>query len=350
MKQSKYLIVGQGLAGSLVSWHCLKSGYNIKVVDSSHKEKASRIAAGIFQPLIFKNLHTTWNFEVYDRSMLLCFNEIESHFQTQLLFRLDATKVIEEDVDLWQQKAAAMARYYSLKNDVGEAFQQPKAQLFHNGYVNLPLFLDLMCNELTCNDLLIDESFEPSFMQIRGDRIVYKDEFFDKVIFCEGIGVLQNPWFNWAGFAFNKGEIIEIVSPKLQLSSLLRGDSIFVLPMGDDRYKVGATYNREDLTNNVTTEGISWLTSRLERVNSAPYQIRSQTAGIRPATRDRRPVLGSHPEFPQLVILNGLGSKGVLQAPYWSQFLVKTLVDSELNVPREVDVKRFVRFINHSIS
>lgn len=350
MKQQKYLIVGQGLAGSLVAWHCLNSGCAIKVVDSSHKQQASGVAAGIYQPLIFKNLHTTWNFDAYYQTMLLCFNEIEAHFQTKLLFHLDASKVIEEDVELWQQKAEIMASYYSLENAVGEELHQPTAKLFHNGYVNLPHFLDLIRNKLIDNNLLIDEFFEPSSVQLEGEGAVYKSEFFDKVIFCEGIGVLENPWFHWAGFAFNKGEIIEIESPKLQLANLLRGDSIFILPMGHDRYKVGATYNRDDLTDQVTEDGIHWLTSRLEKVISVPYQICSLTAGIRPATRDRRPVIGTHPEFPQLVILNGLGSKGVLQAPYWSQFLVKAMVNAESNIPREVDVKRFIRFINQSAS
>jgi len=348
LKQQKYLIVGQGLAGSLVAWHCLRNGCNIKVVDSSQKLKASKVAAGIYQPLVFKNLHTTWNFDVYYNAMILVFSELELHFKTQLLFRIDASKVLENDYDLWQQKSSSMLQYYSLENDA--ELRQTKAALFQNGYVNLPLFLRLIRNELIDRCMLIDECLDYSSIQIRGKGAVYKDEYFDGIIFCEGTGVTHNPWFHCAGFAFNKGEIIEIYAPKLQSNQLLRGDSIFVLPMVNDYYKVGATYNRDDLSERVTEEGISWLTTRLDKIIKVPYQITSQIAGIRPATRDRRPVIGPHPEFNQLMIFNGLGSKGVLQAPYWSQILVKTLVDGELNLSREVDVKRFGRFINHSIS
>jgi hypothetical protein len=280
--------------------------------------------------------------------MMLCFSELELHFKTQLLFQIDATKVLEDDCELWQQKSSSMSEYYRLENDA--ELQQPKAALFQNGYVNIPLFLSLMRNYLIDRDILIDECFDSSSIQIQGNGAVYKDEYFDGIIFCEGTGVTHNPWFHWAGFAFNKGEIIEIHAPELPSTKLLRGDSIFVLPMGNDYYKVGATYNRDDLSETVTEEGITWLTTRLDKIISVPYQITNQIAGIRPATRDRRPVLGSHPEFSQLLIFNGLGSKGVLQAPYWSHILAKALIDGELNLPREVDVKRFVRFINHSIS
>lgn len=48
-----------------------------------------------------------------------------------------------------------------------------------------------------------------------------------------------------------------------------------------------------------------------------PYNVVEHKAGVRPSVSDRRPVLGPCKDYEQLVVFNGLGTKGVSLAPFF---------------------------------
>jgi glycine oxidase len=112
------------------------------------------------------------------------------------------------------------------------------------------------------------------------------------------------------------------------------------MPIGNDLYKVGATFNHADKTSIPSIEGRDELIEKLKKVLDTPFQIVAQAAGIRPAVKDRRPMVGIHPKFLNLVVLNGLGTRGVMISPTIAKNLFRHLEVGESLDP-EIDIKRF---------
>ena len=71
-----------------------------------------------------------------------------------------------------------------------------------------------------------------------------------------------------------------------------------------------------------------------------PFEITNQQAGIRPTVNDRRPLIGLHPEHPQLAVFNGMGTKGVMLAPFFADQFANFL-ESATPIDKEVDIARF---------
>ena len=82
------------------------------------------------------------------------------------------------------------------------------------------------------------------------------------------------------------------------------------------------------------------LIEKLEKVLDIPYKIVDHYAGIRPATVDRRPLIGRHPEHSSAIIFNGFGSKGISLVPIHAKELVANLLEQKELHP-EVKLDRF---------
>ena len=103
---------------------------------------------------------------------------------------------------------------------------------------------------------------------------------------------------------------------------------------------MGATFNRKDKTTKVSEEGKEWLLSKLKQFLKLPFQILEHKAQIRATVIDRRPLMGRHPEYENVYILNGLGTRGVLMSPILSNWLFR-LIENNEKLPPEADIKRF---------
>ena len=174
--------------------------------------------------------------------------------------------------------------------------------------------------------------------------VTYKGIQAEKIIFCEGFRSQENPYFKGIPFKLTKGEILTIRIPDLSESDLLYREIVtklgFLLPLGNGLFRVGATYNWQDLTENTTAEGLAELKLKLERLLNRPYEIVEHKAGVRPTVSDRRPLLGFHPLYPNLGIFNGLGTKGILLAPYFAQLMAIHSITG-LPIDSDVDVNRY---------
>jgi glycine/D-amino acid oxidase-like deaminating enzyme len=88
------------------------------------------------------------------------------------------------------------------------------------------------------------------------------------------------------------------------------------------------------------------LDQKLMELIIIPYRVTAQDWGFRPTTPDRRPILGSMPDSENVVIFNGLGTKGVSLAPYFSAQLCDWLIGSGQNPARsqyQCDLNRYLR-------
>ncbi|MDO9615683.1 MAG: FAD-dependent oxidoreductase, partial [Bacteroidota bacterium] len=162
----------------------------------------------------------------------------------------------------------------------------------------------------------------------------------EKIVFCEGPAASQNPYFKNLKFKHSKGEILELKISELQLNEIVNAE-VFVMPMGDDCYKVGATYSWDDLNRETTDSARDELLVKLKNCISAPFEIIEQKAGIRPTMHDRKPVIGFLPDYPPIGIFNGLGSKGVVLGPYFARQLSEYLVGTSNYLHPDADIKRY---------
>ena len=105
-------------------------------------------------------------------------------------------------------------------------------------------------------------------------------------------------------------------------------------------YKVGATFNWDDKDSIPTKPAREELIEKLKTLITCDYEIVNQEAGMRPTTGDRRALLGVHPKHPQLALLNGLGTRGIMGSPLLAGYLFNFL-ENDVPLPAEVDIMRF---------
>lgn len=206
--------------------------------------------------------------------------------------------------------------------------------------IHTNILLSSYRNYLKDEEVCLSEDFQYEAIQQKENEVVYKNISAKKIIFAEGSKVVDNPFFLKQAIIGNKGEYVIIKAPDLKLEALLKG-SMYVIPIGNDEYKVGATYSRDDYSLNPTKIAKEEILSKVKSFINCSFEVIGQTAGVRPTTKDHRPLLGVLDENPNLVFFNGLGSRGFLMAPLLAEILFNHLED-KVPIPREMHIQRMV--------
>jgi glycine oxidase len=345
MKNIDYIIVGQGIAGSVLAEVLQNRGQKVIVVDNHHFESSSQVAAGLYNPVVFRVFSKSFKADEFFPCAKKFFADLSKKLKVELDHKRSLLKIFTSayEQDLWQKeksknhflgavhkKIQEMQPYIEMKYGCGEV---PEA-----GYVNLPLFLAAYRNYLAKEDCLINEKIELEELKIFNDHVVWKNYHARKIIFCEGHAAIHNSFFNYLPFKLTKGETLDVSIGSYNSKSAVN-KGVFVLPLHDGKFKVGATHSWDDINTEPTEEGKNELTEKLKLFLKTDFEILKHTAGIRPTVIDRRPYLGLHPRFPALCIFNGLGTKGVLMAPYLASHLADFLL-AKVPILEEVNISR----------
>lgn len=350
MKKINYVIVGQGLAGTILSQMLLKHGRSIIIIDAEGFSNTSRVAAGLYNPVVFKRLVKSWLADELIPFMNEFYSESEKLLGTKFYFKKHIIKPFAEDQEkvLWLKKTKEdVGRYlskYIYDDFLNDIIYNPlgASEIIEAGNLDTTVFLNAFKGFFEKSNCLMKEKFEYDKLIISEDGVNYKNIYADKIIFCEGHKALDNPYFSWLPFKLTKGETLTIKLNEAHIIPLDKviNKGIFILPLGNNIYKVGATYEWEDLTEFPTEKGKADLLDKLRKVLKVPFDIIDHQAGIRPTVNDRRPLIGLHPKHRSLGIFNGLGTKGVMLAPFFARQFVSFLEDlSPLN--KEVNIDRF---------
>ena len=211
----------------------------------------------------------------------------------------------------------------------------------NTGRVHTTRLLEAYKSRLSLEGKLREEFFDFDQLRPEAEGISYKDVKAASVIFCEGFGLRKNPYFNYLPLNGTKGELLVINAPELKEPRVIKS-GVFIIPIGEDRYLVGATYKWKDYTNTPTEDARTELLEKLKKFLLCDFEVEEQHAGIRPTVPDRRPLVGRHPLYHQLYVLNGLGSRGVLIAPYAAHCLYR-FMEVDDPIPEAMDCTRFVR-------
>lgn len=343
-----YIIVGQGLAGSAVALQLLKLNKRILVVDKFSKNTSSRVAAGLFNPITGKKSLKTWSADKIFPYLHQFYKEAELITGQQFFFPMPVYRPFGsvQEQNEWMGKSADEAyvnyigsvRMTSLE---AGAIKDPFGGLLlqQSGYLNAIAYLNSVREYIRSKAVLLEEYFDQDLVKISNDCIEYKEWVSRKIIFCEGESVLMNKWFKNVPIRPLKGETL-LIKTDWEKQVILNRGVYMVRGSSPGQFKVGATYNFNDNSPGTTDKGRVELEEKLKELILFPYEVISQDWGVRPTTPDRRPILGIHPESDRLVIFNGLGTKGVSLAPYFSEVLICWL-ENKGTLNEEVSVTRY---------
>ena len=337
--------VGFGLAGATLAWQLHFRNKPFRVYDS-RSNHCTRTAAGLVNPIVFKRLTKSWNVDLLLPEAFDFYTRIENILQTKLI---SGKKILfpfstKEDENNWSVKMGddRFKNYLShINSDELKNIHAPNGVGLVNTFGNIDTnsFLDLSKKYFAANGI---EFFTEEITHT--DAAQNTEQQF---VFCEGVAVTENPFFNYLPMKPAHGETLVIETEGLELKNIL-SKNLFLLPLGNKQYKVGATYNWELKEPILTEAGKNDLIERLSHVLQCSFKIISHQAGIRPAVADRRPLLGVHPEKKNLFIFNGLGTKGVLLAPFYANHFADFLTEDKA-LDDEVNISRFAKRYRKSL-
>ena len=349
-----FIIVGQGLAGTVLALSLMSRSKSFKIIDDNSATASSFSAAGISHPLSFKRLILSWKAEKLipiSKEFYIKTSKIvnEVCFSDQEMLRLFSSF---EEQNNWHRKSADITYNKFLKKSLFD-FSEYKindtyghGKVNHAGRLNVSKYVKLFRKYFTDNNYLIKNNFNYTELLIDKNEVHYQNIIAKNIIFCEGPSIKNNPFFNYLPFGFNKGDIFKISSISLPEKLLSKG--CFVLPIKKHEFIIGSTYNHKDLDLSNKKSGRKELIHKLSKLGVFNYKILTHKNGIRPSTIDRRPVIGEHPLIKNIFIFNGLGSRGVMLAPYYADQLLNAIIhdkkiDAEATVDRfsKVHLKKF---------
>ena len=349
-----FLIIGQGLAGSLLAHFLETQGASIYVIDPDGAGSASRRAAGLINPVTGRYFVKSWRVDELIPFARETYRALEqqlggSFFHDRCILRALGSAKEEND---WLARAGDPGyQAYMGDHARSENFQTllyptlAYGQTLQSAQLNVAIFLDFFQKQLTRKNRLSKNNFHYVNLKINDTGVVYQEIEAKGLIFCEGFGAIHNPFFNYLPFRGDKGEALIVKIPGVNFEQIVKQNNTFIAPLGNDLYWVGATYAWH-FENDIPTEKARLeLLERLDTVLKMPYEVIDHWAAIRPTVKDRRPFLGQHPQFPQLWIFNGLGTKGASLAPFWAHHLSEVIVHGATLDP-EVDITRFKQTIN----
>jgi len=348
MKKTDFLVVGSGLAGSVLALEMLRAGCTVRVLTDSSLPSSSRVAGGLINPVTGKYLAKTWLADTLFSTLETYYKELENRLSASFyhptgLFRpftgeehrrSSQAQIIKHALEDYVEIRPADEAVSAGFNSGPEGMYSPAA-----GWMDMPVFLDAAARYLQGEAEWADTAFDFEEFSIQADGVKFRDWEASRVVFCEGFYARNNPYFRWLPFNPVKGETLTGVIEDYGVSTIVNQGK-WIIPLGDNRVRLGATYSWHELDFEPTARAREELLAVAGKMLRKPFRVTGQQAGVRPATKDRRPFVGRHPGQPLLYIFNGLGAKGVSLAPHFAKQLVQNILHDELIHP-EANIERF---------
>ena len=392
----EFVVVGQGLAGTALAWSLLRRGRSVRVVDRE-RGGCSRLAAGLVTPVTGKRLAKSWRWDELYPAAVAFYRAAEADtgaafFHERPSLRLFAN---EAERDEFRRREGTILRGLVRPETHinGEWFSAPFGgfTMPHAARLDVPRYLDASREHFRARGAYLAAEVDPRDVERPplsltsplegevggasppggggGDEITFAspptrfaarsdlplkgggqekagvrlpslDVEAHAVIFCRGFAPDSDPWFGGIRFNAAKGEILTVRIPGLAEERVVhRG--VWLAPVGDEVFRVGSTYTWEPLDARPTPEGRAEIESKLRAFLRLPFEVLDHRAAVRPVIDAGFPVLGRHPERPQLAYFNGLGSKGSLLAPFFADQLAAHLC-GEGEIEDAVNVARFL--------
>ncbi|WP_439483729.1 NAD(P)/FAD-dependent oxidoreductase [Cyclobacterium plantarum] len=347
-----FLLIGQGLAGTILSYRLLEAGYKVHLIDDAHPSSSSKVAAGLYNPVTGRKLGKTWLADILFDEIEPFYKEMEGFLKQKFLHPIGIYRpfISFEEQNEWLAKSAdeqftgfikkviTGPQFPGVRDDLGGLL------LKKSGYVDIKSLLKAYRAWVKKQGMLTEVRFLAGHLNKSSEGTWHYGQLEAKnLVFTNGIQAKDSNFFNWLPFTPVKGEILTVRQEFHSREIINRG--VFRIDMGNGLGKVGATYDNQNVDLMPTDSGKKEILDKLEQLISAKIiEVTDQQVGIRPATIDRKPMLGKHPSEENVYIFGGLGAKGVSLSPYFSKKMVEFLVRGE-ELQKEVNINRFFKYI-----
>ncbi len=334
-----YIIIGQGLAGSILAYRLIQNGKKILVIDNQHHGASSKVAAGIINPITGHRLTTNVLFNEQREVSLHLYTELESLFSINFVSHLKQFRLLTstEQTEFWDKRK----NHSTYQDYVGEKLSSLEPFIGNDfGAVEIHKTLRIHTSELLLafKQWLLDKQ---SYLEMKVDyhdieilsnKVKMGDVESKNIIFCEGYQAIHNPWWKHLPFKLSKGEILKIKVNK-SMDTMLNWQQWLIPDSADGKeLLLGSTYHWGDFSQETSLhssqEAKDDLLDSLEANTNLKAQVLEQRAGIRPTPTHRLPYIGQHKTESKVYCFNGFGSKGCLTIPYYSTLFAKHLSDN----------------------
>ncbi len=345
-----YLIIGQGISGTWLSYYLQKANKSFIVIDNDQPNSASRVAAGIINPVTGRRIVKTWMIDELLSFLIPAYKELGN----ELNIRAIEKKSLVDFHPTPQMKIAFDER---VKENTALLFHPNDQWQYQNIFnydlgfgevdpcyvINLKEILPAWRKKLLSNNQLLEEDFEITELKQADGEINYKNIKAERIIFCDGIQSSQNPFFKNLPFALNKGEALLIESSGIPSTHIFK-KGMMLTSIQKDLFWLGSNYLWE-FPHDQPTEQFRKQTEMLLRSwLKVPFKIIDHKSSVRPANIERRPFVGFHPTYKSIGILNGMGTKGCSLSPFFAKQLADHLISGN-EILAEADIKRFTKIL-----
>ena len=327
----RILVVGHGLAGANIAWQCFQRKFDFTIIDNHQIHSSSIVAAGLMNPITGRKFNKTWLAEAIFPFAKNAYRQMEQLYNATFLKETHILRALKDTASENNWMVSSKEDYYK---DIMTWEHDPLKFGFEmNGIksigvthncmlLDIPSFLTASRVFYQSLRKMREENFEYQELLFERDGLKYRSEYYDKVIFCEGYQAINNPYFPQGAFELAKGEALIINSTALHMDYPLK-HHVFFSPLGNDDFWIGSTYEWDTLDPQTSENKRVALQATLDKILNVPYQLKSHLAGIRPTTRDRRPIIGASSEHTAIQFFNGLGTKGSSLAPFFANRLME---------------------------
>lgn len=340
------IVIGQGLAGSLLAWQLRCFGRDVYLYDNARHHASSMVAGGLINPLTGQRLHADDNVQQLLQAARQTYRQLERECSSGLLQELPmqrfATSPLEQQ--RWQQRHQQTRyqdligdwltphSYADLNDEHGSFSQQQCARL------DIPKLLDHIKQRFMTERRYRQQAI--SAKAINPESATLNDLRARLIIFCEGHQVIHNPWFQGTAWDLSQGDILRFACQ--QTYAFIANKRHQYVPLSNTEFHWGASFHPRPDSILPTESGMQGLLNALQAFdrNLGKYQLQCQLSGIRPGSRDKRPVIGFHPRFPKLAIFNGFGARGSLLIPFYAAQFARVLLGQQ-TLDADVDCRRF---------
>lgn len=352
MKETENLIVGLGIAGINLCHQLEKAGKSFLVIDRCPENSSSLIAGGIYNPIVLKRKVKSWRVDELFPFLVDAYRELETLLDDDfLLHNFPILKPISSvnELDEWQQ-AVADGRLDPYVTSVQEGrpngpFQDSvlgSATIENAGFVRFNKLILAYRIYLKETGRLNESEFNYDKVDIQ-ESVNYDGLVADRIIFTEGRFISENPFFNWLPFRPTKGQMLTVRVPNSLAPDKIYNQQFLLFPTEEKNvFRLGSTYEWKNLNENPSQESTDELILRAKRALNIDFEVLDAQAAIRPNVADRRPTIGQHPEAENVFLFNGMGSKGVMLAPYFAKQLVDHIYTG-FEIETEVNLNRFIK-------
>jgi len=344
-----YLIIGQGIAGTVLAFKLMQKNQSVFVIDNHHHLSSSKVAAGIINPITGRKYIKSWRIDDLMPAAKTSYNALEKLLDAKILHQSNIIRTIpNREAQLnWEriELDKTALKYIVDQADMG-AYQSIIHPVFDYGElkdsyrVDMNVLLDGFKTYLINERRIQFENFDYTDLSFDESEINYKGLRAKQIIFCEGFQATKNPLFKYLPFQPAKGEAIIFKLGDFEAKKILRHKQ-FIVPLKEGKFWSGGGYEWKKLDDEPTESfRENWLQQMKEMIKPS-VEIVDHRAAVRPAVKGRRPLIGNHPEQKNVYIFNGMGTKGASLVPFWADQFVLNLLEGK-NLSEEVDITRFI--------